>query len=109
VASKHIGCLLGKGGNIISEMRRQTGANIHIFRKEGLPKCASENEELVQITGEPSVARDALIQILTRLRQNIFKDKHGASNTDTVLHLSSLSEPRVIPLSSSYGTRQYVV
>jgi transcription antitermination factor NusA-like protein len=109
VPSKHIGCLLGKGGNIISEMRRQTGANIRIFRKEGLPKCASENEELVQITGEPSVARDALIQIITRLRENIFKDKDGASNTDTVLHLSSLSEPSVIPLSSSYGTRQYVL
>jgi transcription antitermination factor NusA-like protein len=107
VPSKHIGCLLGKGGNIISEMRRQTRANIRIFGKDGLPKCASENEELVQITGEPSVARDALIQIITRLRQDIFKDKDGASNTGTVLHLSSLSEPSAIPLSSSYGTRQY--
>jgi hypothetical protein len=79
--------LLGKGGNIISEMRRQTRENIRIFGKDGLPKCASENEELVQITGEPSVARDALIQITTRLRQDIFKDKDGASNTGTVRFL----------------------
>ena len=63
----------------------------------------------MQVTGEPGVAKDALIQILKRLRENIFKDKDGASNTDTVLHLSSLSEPSVIPLSSSYGTRQYVL
>jgi hypothetical protein len=62
---------LGKGGNIISEMRRQTRAN----GKDGLPKCAYENEELVQITREPSVARDSLIQIITRLREDIFKDK----------------------------------
>eukprot|EP00253_Pinus_taeda_P034365 PITA_34365 len=34
VPSKHIGCLLGKSGNIVSEMRKHTGANIHIFRKE---------------------------------------------------------------------------
>lgn len=107
VPSKHIGCLLGKGGNIISEMRKQTRANIRIFRKDERPKCASENEELVQITGEPSVARDALVQIITRLRENIFKERDGASNTDTVLPLSSLSVPSAIPLSSSYGTRQY--
>lgn len=107
VPSKQIGCLLGKGGNIISEMRKQTRANIRIFRKDERPKCASENEELVQITGEPSVARDALIQIITRLRENVFKDKDGASNTDTVLPLSSLSMPSSISLSSGYGTRQY--
>ena len=49
-------------------MRRQTRANIRIFGKDGLPKCASENEELVQITGEPSVARDALIRIFSKIR-----------------------------------------
>lgn len=109
VPSKHIGCLLGKGGNIISEMRKQTRANIRIFRKDERPKCASENEELVQVTGEANVVRDALIQILTRLRENIFKDKDGASNTDAVLPLSSLSAPSAISLSSSYGygTRQF--
>eukprot|EP00253_Pinus_taeda_P034785 PITA_34785 len=34
VPSKHIRCLLGKGCNIVSEMRKHTGANIRIFRKE---------------------------------------------------------------------------
>jgi len=57
VLSNHIGCLLGKGGNIISEMQNHTWANICIFHKEELPKCASQNEELVPAT------RDALIRI----------------------------------------------
>jgi len=110
VPSKHIGCLLGKGGNIVSEMRKHTGANIRIFRKEERPKCASRNEELVQVSGDSSVARDALIQITKRLRANIFKDMDGATNshTHTVPRLSSLSVPSANPLSSSnYGTRQY--
>eukprot|EP00253_Pinus_taeda_P020561 PITA_20561 len=112
VPSKHIGCPLGKGGNIISDMRKHTGANIRIFRKEDRPKCASENEELVQVSGHPSVARNALIQITKRLRANIFKDVDGATNsnshTHTVPPLSSLSVPSANPLSSSnYGSRQY--
>eukprot|EP00253_Pinus_taeda_P016921 PITA_16921 len=110
VPSKYIGCLLGKGGNIISDMRKHTGANIRIFRKEERPKCASENEELVQFSGDPSVARNALIQITKRLRANIFKDVDGATNyhTHTVTPLSSLSVPSANPLSSSnYGSRQY--
>eukprot|EP00253_Pinus_taeda_P026422 PITA_26422 len=137
IPSKHIGCLLGKGGNIISDMRKHTEANIRIFRKEERPKCASENEELVQVSGDPSVARNALIQITKRaseneelvqvsgdpsvarnaliqitkrLRANIFKDVDGATNshTHTVPPLSSLSVPSANTLSSSnYGSRQY--
>lgn len=49
VPSQQIGCLLGKGGNIISEMRRATGANIRIFLKEHAPKCAQPNDEVVQV------------------------------------------------------------
>ncbi|RVW83676.1 KH domain-containing protein HEN4 [Vitis vinifera] len=48
VHSQQIGCLLGKGGIIISEMRRATGASIRIFAKEQVPKCGSQNDELVQ-------------------------------------------------------------
>lgn len=49
VHSQQIGCLLGKGGIIISEMRRATGASIRIFAKEQVPKCGSQNDELVQV------------------------------------------------------------
>jgi len=49
VPAQQIGCLLGKGGSIIAEMRRTTGANIRIFSKEQVPKCAQPNDEVVQV------------------------------------------------------------
>lgn len=49
VSSNQIGCLLGKGGAIIAEMRKLTGAHIRIVGKDQIPKCASENEEVVQV------------------------------------------------------------
>lgn len=49
VHSQQIGCLLGKGGFIITEMRRATGASIRIFPKEQVPKCGSPNDEVVQV------------------------------------------------------------
>lgn len=49
VSSNQIGCLLGKGGSIIAEMRKSTGAYIRILGKDQLPKGASENEEVVQV------------------------------------------------------------
>lgn len=49
VSSNQIGCLLGKGGSIIAEMRKSTGAYIRILGKDQTPNCASENEEVVQV------------------------------------------------------------
>lgn len=49
VPSNQIGCLLGKGGSIIGEMRKVTGAYIRILGKDQMPKSASENEEVVQV------------------------------------------------------------
>lgn len=47
VSSNQIGCLLGKGGSVIAEMRKSTGAYIRILGKDQVPKNASENEEVV--------------------------------------------------------------
>ncbi|KAF7820517.1 KH domain-containing protein HEN4 [Senna tora] len=77
VPTSRIGCLIGKGGSIITEMRRLTKANIRILSKENLPKIASEDDEMVQISGDLDLAKDALVQVLTRLRANIF-DREGA-------------------------------
>nr|AFK43810.1 unknown [Lotus japonicus] len=77
VPSSRIGCLIGKGGTIITEMRRLTKANIRILPKEDLPKIASEDDEMVQISGDLDVAKDALVQVLTRLKANLF-DKERA-------------------------------
>ncbi|KAK7266412.1 hypothetical protein RIF29_19056 [Crotalaria pallida] len=76
VSTSRIGCLIGKGGSIITEMRRLTKANIRILSKENLPKIASDDDEMVQISGDLDVARDALVHVLTRLRANLF-DREG--------------------------------
>ncbi|KAE9612646.1 putative K domain-containing protein [Lupinus albus] len=77
VSTSRIGCLIGKGGSIITEMRRLTKANIRILSKENLPKIASEDDEMVQISGDLDIAKDALVHVLTRLRANLF-DREGA-------------------------------
>lgn len=49
VPSSKVGCLLGQGGHVINEMRRRTQADIRVYSKNDKPKCASEDEELVQV------------------------------------------------------------
>lgn len=49
VPSSQIGCLIGRGGAIISEMRSATRASIRIISNENLPKVAYEDEEMVQV------------------------------------------------------------
>ncbi|XP_024518635.1 KH domain-containing protein HEN4 [Selaginella moellendorffii] len=80
VPSNHVGCLLGKGGNIISEMRNSTRAIIRVLDREQLPLCALDNDEVVQVLGEIRVARDALVQITSRLRANLYREKTDRSD-----------------------------
>ncbi|XP_048229902.1 KH domain-containing protein At4g18375 isoform X2 [Ricinus communis] len=80
VPTSRIGCLLGKGGVIINEMRKVTKANIRILGKDNLPKVASEDDEMVQISGDLDVAKDALTHVSRRLRANAF-DREGAVST----------------------------
>uniref|UniRef100_A0ACD5YGE9 Uncharacterized protein n=1 Tax=Avena sativa TaxID=4498 RepID=A0ACD5YGE9_AVESA len=75
VPSQHIGCLLGKGGSIIAEMRMVTGASIRIFGNEQIPRCAQRNDELVQVTGSFQSIQDALLQITGRIRDLIIPPK----------------------------------
>lgn len=49
ISSNQVGCLLGKGGAIISEMRKATGTHIRIIGHDQAPKCVSENDQLVQV------------------------------------------------------------
>nr|GMD49896.1 KH domain-containing protein At4g18375-like [Ipomoea batatas]GMD56949.1 KH domain-containing protein At4g18375-like [Ipomoea batatas] len=72
VPTSRIGCLLGKGGSIINEMRKVTKANIRILSKENLPKVAAEDDEMVLISGDIDVSKDALLQVTSRLRANLF-------------------------------------
>lgn len=48
VPSKVIGCIIGKSGSVINEIRKITGADIQIFRSDK-PKGADVNVELVEV------------------------------------------------------------
>ncbi|THG04273.1 hypothetical protein TEA_030080 [Camellia sinensis var. sinensis] len=80
VPSKVIGCIIGKSGSIINEIRKRTKADVRISKGEK-PKCADSNDELVEVVGEVSRVRDALIQIVMRLRDDVLKDREGGHNT----------------------------
>ncbi|KAG8092106.1 hypothetical protein GUJ93_ZPchr0012g20690 [Zizania palustris] len=74
VPGNQVGCLLGKGGSVIQQLRNDTGAGIRILPSENLPPCALKSDELVQISGEPSIVRKALYEISTRLHQHPRKE-----------------------------------
>ncbi|KAE8659499.1 RNA-binding KH domain-containing protein isoform 6 [Hibiscus syriacus] len=104
VPTSRIGCLIGKGGAIVTEMRRITKANIRILSKENLPKIASEDDEMVQISGDLDVAKDALVQVTTRLRANLF-DREGSVSA-LVPVLPYLHMPTEGTNSLSYESRE---
>ncbi|XP_062012711.1 KH domain-containing protein At4g18375-like [Rosa rugosa] len=109
VPSKVIGCIIGKNGSIINEIRKRTKADIRISKADK-PKCADANDELVEVAGDLSSLRDALIQIVLRLRDDVLKDRDGGHNPavgaesvypgSTGLPLPSVlpSVPQVAPL-----------
>ncbi|KAI3452857.1 hypothetical protein Pfo_009520 [Paulownia fortunei] len=79
VSSSRIGCIIGKGGAIIKEMRNTTRVSIRILSGENVPKVASEDDEMVQITGDLSAAKNALLQVMQRLRANLFETEGSSS------------------------------
>jgi hypothetical protein len=48
VDQTQVGCILGKGGSIISELRRATGSSIRVLSKQEIPACAAPNDEVLQ-------------------------------------------------------------
>ena len=49
VPSDQIGCVIGKGGSIVQNIRGETGAQIRILKDDHLPLCALSSDELVQV------------------------------------------------------------
>ncbi|XP_031407229.1 KH domain-containing protein At4g18375-like isoform X2 [Punica granatum] len=109
IPSKVIGCIIGKSGSIVSEIRKTTRADIRISKGK-IPKCAEANDELVEVGGEVGNVRDALIQIVLRLRDDVLKEKDGNQNlsagTDSLyagggtgLSLSSVLPPIPPPVA----------
>ncbi|KAI9396250.1 hypothetical protein POPTR_004G100201v4 [Populus trichocarpa] len=86
VPSSKVGCILGQGSQDINEMRRLQ-AEICVYPKNEKPKCASEDEELVQISGNYGVAKDVLVDIASDSEQELCMMKMLEQNL-SVLDLS---------------------
>lgn len=48
VPSKVIGCIIGKSGSIVNEIRKRTKADVRISKGDK-PNCADINDELVEV------------------------------------------------------------
>ncbi|KAI4307089.1 hypothetical protein L6164_030314 [Bauhinia variegata] len=81
VSRMHVGCLLGKGGKIIEQMRMDTKTQIRILpRDHNLPRCVSMSEEIVQVVGDANAVKNAIVIISSRLRESQHRDRshfHG--------------------------------
>ncbi|CAM0145500.1 unnamed protein product [Urochloa decumbens] len=78
VSPNQVGCLLGKGGSIISEMRKLSGAFIVVLSKDKIPRGVPEDDEVIQISGGCEAIQEALMQITARLRNHLFRDRMPA-------------------------------
>jgi len=59
VSRMHVGCLLGKGGKIIEQMRMETKTQIRILpRDHNLPRCVTMSEEIVQVPNQKKISLD---------------------------------------------------
>ncbi|XP_024029763.1 RNA-binding KH domain-containing protein RCF3 [Morus notabilis] len=85
VSRMHVGCLLGKGGKIIEQMRIETKTQIRILpRDHNLPRCVSMSEEIVQVVGDMNAVKNAIAIISSRLRESQHRDRsqfHGRSHS----------------------------
>jgi len=110
VPTKVIGCLIGRGGSIVNDMRKKTKADIRISKGDK-PRRASSSDELVEVSGEADKLRDALVQIVLRLREDVLKESVDSQNSDRdgklsiattdSLYGSSLPLPALLPHSHS--------
>ncbi|KAF5450437.1 hypothetical protein F2P56_030791 [Juglans regia] len=99
VPSCDIGCLDGRDGSLL-EMRRLTGANIQVLPREEIPVFVSGTDELIQIVGEIKAARDALVEVTSRLRSHLYREFFQKDTTPP-----SVSAPG--PVGSGIGQEAY--
>ncbi|KAJ1690765.1 hypothetical protein LUZ63_014920 [Rhynchospora breviuscula] len=79
----HVGCLLGRGGNIIEQMRKETKTHIRILpRDHDTPGCVSMSEEVLQVVGEVSCVKRAIAIISDRLKESLHRDRSSFRDRD---------------------------
>ncbi|CAL8461598.1 g1129 [Coccomyxa elongata] len=77
VCHTQAGCLIGKAGAIIKEIREASGAHIKILPAEDLPACGLSNDRVVQISGAVDALGRALVPVSRQIRENPPKERPG--------------------------------
>ncbi|KAK1285241.1 KH domain-containing protein [Acorus calamus] len=72
IAGSQAGCLIGKSGQKIEQIRNSSGATITVMSQDQLPSCASahKSDRLVQVSGDIPNVLEALKRIGDVLRDN---------------------------------------
>ncbi|KAH7447063.1 hypothetical protein KP509_01G089600 [Ceratopteris richardii] len=72
IGRSQAGCLIGKEGSIIKEIREKSGALVRVMPPEQMPfsSSISESDRLVQISGELPQVLEALKLVAKKLREN---------------------------------------
>jgi len=69
VHQSHAGCIIGRAGFKIKELREQTGATIKVYSQ----CCPQSTDRIVQLSGKPEVVVDCLRQIYLLVEQSPIK------------------------------------
>lgn len=88
IPPNQMGCLLGKGGSIMADMRKVTGTVIKIVGGNQVSRCLSETDQVVLMTGEFLNVRDALYSATSRLRNHLFSNRMSSGPNNFNQHTS---------------------
>jgi heterogeneous nuclear rnp K-like protein 2 len=82
-----VGCIIGKGGSKINEIRHMSASQIKIMEPgaglNGAPSSGSEGERLVVITGQPANIQMAVQLLYHRLEQEKQKQLRASASSST--------------------------
>ncbi|XP_078437140.1 RNA-binding KH domain-containing protein RCF3-like [Wolffia australiana] len=107
VSSAQTGCLIGRGGAIVTEMRKLSGAHIRVMSRDQSPTYISENEVAVKVSGKFESVQEALLLITTKLKQHIFNEKfHFPPPVPTFVGRRELSP--LLPLEPPFPHSHYI-
>ncbi|XP_028754600.1 KH domain-containing protein HEN4 isoform X2 [Neltuma alba] len=93
IAPSMVTCLNGNEGQVISELRELTGADIQILRGEEVSCGVSDDDMVVQIAGEYRCVINALYKVTGILRDDLFANGKLA-----------LSSGRLLPQNEGAGS-----
>ncbi|CAI9111426.1 OLC1v1011647C1 [Oldenlandia corymbosa var. corymbosa] len=100
-----VGGVMGKGGKIVLEMQKNSGAKIRVLNKDQTPSCAGPGEELIQITGDVMAVKKALVAVSHCLqvcqlpveRKKSHLSPHPKSQDPQADYLENYDMPQSVP------------